>query len=194
MNQYFYLLSLRFFSRLGVVGIICCFLVSCGSSLEEKTSEFEKPFFDFPAYFQSEIERLNDSSPKFKKEVTFNDVMEPQDFKQVDFSEELKLFAAIDINRRALMDKYHSDSILVNDQMNRLTYTALDSSLNIRSIIIDYEEGEIAQVDIYKKQKNFVGFSRQHLRYKPHEGYTINSAQKIILSDLKTLKIETSFR
>lgn len=173
--------------------LFCCLVWGCTSPGERIVGPAEKKFFDLEAYFQSEIERLNESDHHLKKEVTLNGSMETQEVQKVDFAEELKLFLEADINQVALMDKYQSDSILAGNELDRLTHTALDSSLLVRKIVVHYDHGEVDRVDVYKKQESFVGSSQQHLHYEPGEGYAITSLQTTLLTKAQQLKIETFF-
>jgi hypothetical protein len=173
--------------------LFCCLLYGCSSPGERTVGPAEKKFFDLEAYFQSEIERLNESDLHFKKEVTLNGSMETRQVATVNFGEELKLFLDADINQVALLDKYQSDSIAGGAGLQQLTHTALDSSLLVRKIIVHYDQGEVDRLDVYKKQKSFVGSSQQHLHYEPGKGYAITSLQKTLLTNAQELKIETFF-
>lgn len=189
--------AFSFFTKLAPHGqcaiLFCCLLCGCTSSNERIVGSSEKKFFDLATYFQAEIDQLNKTDQRLKKEVTLNGSMETQVVEKVDFSEELKLFLEADINQVALMDKYRSDSIATGNELTQLTHTALDSSLLVRKIIVHYDRGEVDRVDVYKKQDSFVGSSQQHLHYEPGEGYAITSLQKTLLTKAQQLKIETSF-
>lgn len=186
--------TFRAILAIGLIGIICGGTFSCSSPADAGKIEGEAPFFDLQAYFQSEIERLNAAAPLLEKQVAYNKKTETLSSSENDFAKELKLFEDSDINRPAWTDKYQIDSLLSGNQLEQLTYSALDSSLRIRSIQIDYREGELAQVKIYKKQESFVGRSRQQLTYAPQEGYRIQSFQKTILMPARELAIEADFR
>lgn len=180
------------FSLLASFAILLIF-TNCNSSDGVKKTRQAKTFFDFPAYFNTEIERLNMADVSLKKQVSIGEKSENLTSKPEDFSAELRLFSETDINRSSWADKYRSDSLMNQNNIERLTYTALDSSLSIREIRIDYEGKNVAQIDIYKRQQSFVGSSRQRLRYTPKEGYLINSYQKTWFSKPKTLEIAASF-
>ena len=176
-----------------VAAIALLLLAGCSKPSEAPAIQGDKPFFDLKIYFQSEIERLGSEQTVVDKIINLGGVEETQTMQNLDFGKELNLFLQADINRPAWVEKYQIDSSFSVDDLENITYTALDSSLIVRTLSIDFHDNKVQQVNIRKKEGSFIAFSKQQLSYQPSKGYLIQSHQEVILSKPKEIRIDATF-
>jgi len=167
-------------------------LLSCQPS--EKQANKVSPFFDLATFFEQEIESLGTDRP-IKKTILLNDKTEILNLDRWDPRPELEGFKELHINRPAWRDQYQVDSSFYNDGgLSRLMYTAIDSSLRIKQVEIDWTAaGEVEEVRVEKYIKNLVVLFHQKLRYNPGRGYWLWRAQKVPLSKRSEMEIELSY-
>ena len=152
----------------------------------------QKKFFDLKKYFNQEIEKLS-SVHSVKKVTTFNGKVDEKLLDHLDFKEELKKFLDADINKISWIDKYQVDSMLINNQLNQLTYTTDNPKLKTKKLEIHFKDGKANQVHIQKKSGNILTTSEQNLVYNSNKGYTISTTQELIFFKDRILKVEVNF-
>lgn len=158
------------------------------------TNDAITSFFDLEAYFQKEIERLEEEDASISKRIVLDGNQEQLNQDSIDFSDELSVFIKSDINRPAWSDKYQIDSIFEQNQLIGLHYEALSDRLKTRSIEIAFDKGEVAEINIKNLLKAVIATTDQALQYKPQTGYWIHNKQEIAFSKPQELKIEGLFK
>ncbi len=153
----------------------------------------EQRYFDLKGYFDGEVKRLT-GLPKVKKIATVDGQREERIIDSLDFEEELQIFSNADINRAAWSDKYAIDSVF-NDQrqLTQLNYTSNDKDLRTQKISIDFSENAVSKIFIENSSSSAVADTKQLLTYEPGVGYTIESHQKVSLTDDNTFLVEVQF-
>ena len=150
-------------------------------------------FFDLEAFFQSEAERLA-SQQKVDKKITMNGVTEQQQESDWNAAEELKGFKDLHINRPAWRDQYLVDSLRgTNGEITGLRYVAVDSTMRIREVEVDWADGAVSEIRVEKHMKNLIVFFHQTLLYRPGQGYSIWRAQKVPLKKKSEMVVEVEF-
>lgn len=151
-------------------------------------------YFDIKGYFRQELKRLAAIS-SVTKTTEVNGVKEERVIAAPDFEKELTVFINADINKPAWSDKYSVDSLFNKDrQLAGLVYAALDESLQIKQISIDFIGGQVHKVAIQSAMNSSVADSRQQLNYRPDSGYSIESYQRIpVLSQENAFLVTVRF-
>lgn len=149
------------------------FFQSCSSSNSEKQIQGET-FFDIPQYFSKEIERLTNENPLVTKEVHSNAESETKDLHIKDWGNELSPFLNIDLNKEVYQN------IIVKDSTHdTVHYSFLDNDVDLKSVRLIYQEGEIALIEIETKTKNLLYESDEKLHYSKGKKYSIEKVQKV---------------
>ena len=169
-------------------------IFSFSNCIEETAVIIKEPsFFDLKDYFKTEIEVL--SGKKQVRKRTFIDGKEIEKvLDSIDFSLELKAFEESDINKIAWVDKYLVDSLYDEKGMlNKITYTATDVELRTQQLLISYNQNQLDTIDVFNKSTSSVASLKQHLRYIPSFGYSIESTQKTTLFEEHVLAVDVQF-
>lgn len=176
--------------------VICLLAVvsfQCQSNASVSVEQTEKTFFDLRAFFEEEIARLEEENPKVKKEIEINGKKEQKTQEEVDFQKELAIFIRSDINKPAWTEKYGVDSILSANNLVRVDYVALDSTLKTRLLSIEFENAAVQKVSITNKTDSPLIQSKQQLTFEPKKGYEIANQQDLSLSNDSQLRILATF-
>lgn len=176
-----------------LAGLLAVLTFHCQSSAGAGLDQEEKSFFDLRAFFEEEIVRLQAENPKVKKEIEINGKQEQKTQEEVDFEKELAIFIRSDINKPAWRDKYGVDSVVVSNDLIRVDYVALDSTLKTRLLSIEFEDAVVNKVMITNKTNSPLIQSQQQLTFEPKKGYQISNQQDLSLSDDSSLRIVATF-
>lgn len=165
---------------------------SCKQELKTTNSD-PSPFFDLKGYFDGEVQRLH-SSGKAKKIVMAGGEQEVKVIDSVDFKRELGVFSGSDINRPAWSDKYVVDSMF-NEQkaLVQLHFKAVDDMVKTRKIVVHFEKDIVSKVIIENNTSSSIATSSQLLTYQPNIGYTIESHQKVAMTDEQVFKVTVHY-
>lgn len=168
------------------------FLSSC-TEHSASGNKNDKQFFDLKSFFEHEAERLKGT--RIKKIATVDNRQEVEIRDSTDFSRELKPFAENDINRPAWSDKFQADSIYYEQNvLSQLRYKAIDDKMKTQQIVIDFDSSQaVSKIFIESGSFSAVADTRQVLNYEPKKGYTIESSQKIVLTDKSVFQIQVLF-
>lgn len=179
--------------RFLIVFFLCATIIACQPTAQNKEASQQWVFFDIKGYFEKEIQRLNRIKPTVQKKVTLNGKSEEKQLSGLDFKNELNLFIQSDINRPDWIDKYRTDSIFQENQLQSIRYTALDEKLRTRQLTIDFKNGKVSKVYAQNGGKTMVAGSQQQLTYAPSEGYFIQSLQHTAISKDRNLRVDVLF-
>jgi hypothetical protein len=169
---------------------IFCIIGGCSTApgdapISPRTSKF----FDLTGFIQSEAQRLHLNGTKVEKILSVNDQTDTIYPTEFNFQSELAIFEKANINKIAWEDLYTIDSTL-----NYIRYTALEPSLEVKTLQINKDEnGEITSLEIEKSSESPLSSHQQILEYSPLKGYKISSKQKIILAEEKKIEIIVNF-
>lgn len=157
-----------------------------GCQNQESDAEFG---YDFPSYFQKEIDRLQkDSLLIVNKNVTLDKVTEQKTLNGVDFSKELAAFRKLSVKPVNWKKLYHFDSsISVNEVLRADYFSTSDADLEIKQIIITdtiipgpdpFSLDHPFQLVFLVNNSNFLTQSYRKLVYQPGNGFIIKGNQK----------------
>ncbi len=174
--------------------VLIAFL-SFSACIEVPTTTAKKDlvFFDLKEFFNNEVNNL-ERIKSVKKSVEINGVVEELVIDSLNFEEEFSVFLASDINRIAWIDKYKVDSLISNNQLQSISYSALDEKLKTQSLIISYTNNKVDQVTIKNIRTSLVSDSEQDLEYKVGKGYNIVSRQNTSMTEERLLKVAVEFQ
>lgn len=152
-------------------------------------------FFDLANYINQEAARLDKAQPRMLKILTFDKKNDSLYAETVDYAKELKPFRDADINKLSWIDKYQTDSLFSGNNLQRIIYTALDSSLSTRRMQIDFAEasGQVAAITIQRRSKSVIAITDRKLSYQPKKGYSLESWQGMRLVADHHLTVEVAF-
>lgn len=177
----------------GMLILACLSQSGCGSPTQNADVNLPSPFFDLKAFFNREIERLQNEQPRVRKTVGIDGKKETQILDSLNYVEDLNIFLQADINRSAWWDKYAVDSTLAEGKLQSIRYAAKTEDLKTRSLIIDFSGDQVRQVEIENRTDGPTARLNQHLVYKPAWGYHIQSSQKVTFSRPQEMTIDVVF-
>ena len=170
-------------------------LLSCQPEAgKQPSTPRHSPFFDLRAYFDGEIKRLQEQQPPVRKTVSIDGKPETRLLDSLRYEDELQPFLASDINRPSWWDKYTIDSTFSGGRLTSIRYQAQDSSLRIRNLLVDWQDGQVSRIRIERFSDSFTAIISQQLDYQPSKGYQLSTRQEVVLSKPKEMGIEVSFR
>ena len=167
--------------------------MACSQDQPAQETNIATPFFDLKAYFNQQVEHLQEEQPKIIKKVRIGESTEENALSEVDFEKELQIFQRSDINRPAWADKYEIDSTFASGKLQSIQYTAKDTSLTTRLLYIGFQEGDVNAIRVNNRTYSAIASTEQNLLYQAASGYRIESIQKTIGSDSKKVWIDVAF-
>jgi hypothetical protein len=140
-------------------------------------------FFDLPAYFQAEAERLSKiEGLKVRKTVLLDGKSDSKELQIEDWNKELALFAKIQIHSPTQREKYRVDStIVVSEQLKTVHYQSDDKKANAKSVLLYFKNNELIKIEIQTHSENEVYDAEQQLVYEAAKGFSITKDQKVTL-------------
>ena len=175
-----------------VLSYIVCFLIISSCQIGEVDNQLE-PFFDMNDFLEKEVTKLSNLKT-IKKKVTINDKTDEQIVKEFDLKKDLEVFRNSNINKVSWLDRYEIDSTLnASGKLSRVKYHTADSKLKTKEFIVNFEGGKVSSISILNSSSNQVTDFNQQLKYFPQEGYSVESLQKVTLTDKQTLKVEVDY-
>jgi len=152
-------------------------LVLPGCYADELDRELElDPFFDLATYIDQQVDSLEQLAPTVEKTIVLNGQQERKRLSDLDFKNDLRTFRDADINKPAWLDKYTVSQQQDGPTLVR-TYTAQDSSLQTRSLVVTSEDGQPTRIEIYRTTGTVLSHGEHHLYYDPDSGYGIRTVQ-----------------
>jgi hypothetical protein len=177
--------------------LICSLLLIAACHHEPVASNVvsgQKNFFDLKGYFDGEIQRLQSIGSRAKKVVLANGKHEEQIVHSINFQQELSVFSESDVNRPAWSDKYVVDTAFNEQrQISHLHIKAIDEKLKTHKIDIDFKNTFVTRILIENNSSSSIASSSQVLIYEPRFGYSIESNQKVAMSDGQIFKVVVQF-
>jgi len=131
------------------------------------------PFFDLVGYITAETDRLTAAKTTVKKTITLNGEVETKEITDVNFANDLRVFRQADINKPAWLDKYETDTKELSGNHRITSYLATDSSLIVRRLLIEEDQGVPVKIEIDRKTGNVLSDGTHQLVYEPATGYDV---------------------
>jgi hypothetical protein len=159
--------------------VVAALLVSAVQSCKPAVSEniTGPKFFDLKKYFTDESVRLDKSNPLVTKTASYNANPQTQKVHINNWETELGIFIGSDINKPAWKASYR-----ISNSENFTSYTAIDSNLKTRYIIIKKEKDKVKLILVSNHIKSTL-FGKvlyetsENLTYIPDSLYRIQKRQ-----------------
>lgn len=167
------------------------FLTASLSSCSEGTANFETQYVDLKSLIEHSIASNSHQKPTFLKELFIDDKVEKITTAEIEWSKELEVFLAMDLNKRDYLNKYKVDS-----SAYLLNYTLLpEMEAPVKEMQIQYDSSaNISKVSAVLKTNNFLYDSERNLTiyYKADElvNYEVSGWQELFIGDKKHYSIK----
>ncbi|MDZ4682638.1 MAG: hypothetical protein SH848_05805 [Saprospiraceae bacterium] len=151
-------------------------------------------FFDLKGYMSQQSEALKISKPRVKKQISINGKKEEQLSDQINFEEELAVFANSDINKPAWSDKYTKDSSFSGGQLQNIRYLAKEENLKTQMMQVSFSSGNVSKIEVKNRTSAAIVTAEQTMTYTPGKGYSIIYKEMPALSEAKNFSVEAFFQ
>lgn len=159
----------------------------------ENSNVQHQSFFDINDFLKKELTQLS-KMKTIKKKVEINGKIDEQVVEKFDLEKDLTIFRNSNINKIAWLDKYDVDSTTNNfGQLTELKYQATDPKLKTQKFIISYVDEKVNSIFIKNTSANQVSELQQNLHFNSMKGYSVESIQKVTLSEEQKLKVDVEF-
>lgn len=161
----------------------CC---SCKTEPEENITPV---YFDMKSFFENEADRMQNHNFSLRKTILTSDNTESHFFDSANWVNEFKSFIECDINRKAWINSYRVDSIIIG-KSTLVKYVAKDPTLLISTIQIIFKANIPHSIQVVKKNDKQFYAHFNYLRYVPEKYFIIDNWQKINFTENIHIKIE----
>jgi|GEM_PF-6724978 len=165
------------------------------SACQTKTTEAPKgpKYFDLPAYFEAEAQRLNEELPTYQKFILAKGQRDTIKGKAVDWEKELAIFGREQLHEPAVREDYKRDSITLANGY-RISYQSLVEKRNLQRLVLEYgPQKELKELQLTLNQNNSVYSGQSKLIYWPQKGYQLHKDQKVVSFDSAQYRIQLHF-
>lgn len=179
--------------RLRIWFLLFLLLFSACDSFMHKAGVGQNIFFDIKGYFDGEVQRLS-SKGKARKIVVAGGKKEEKIIDCVDLKKELAVFADADINRPAWSDKYVADTTFgEQNELLQVQIKAVDQMMKTQRIEINFSNSAVSKITIENNSSSSMATSSQSLVYEPEVGYSIESHQKVTMTNDQVFQVVVRF-
>ena len=149
-------------------------------------------YFDIPAFFKEQAERLDASKPQITKVLQTNGEEETLNSKPASWKEELSIFSSINLNKSSYIGKYLVDSTFEGKSVI-IEYTTNDKKLPVKNCKFKKTEERLDWIEIKKLEHSLVLNSELFWRFIPDSGYFVSGSQQIAKLDPSIYKVSVIF-
>ncbi|MTB49612.1 hypothetical protein [Lewinella sp. W8] len=182
---------MRYFSFLLPLGLL---LTGCEPTPDADAPAMPPAFFDLGGYMQGQIDSLANNSVLVEKTIELNGTVESHEMADINFANDLRVFREADINKPAWIEKYAADTQRLSGSHLIIRYTALDSSLQTRSLLVDQDRGQVRRVEIVRRTGTVLSDGRHELWYEAAKGYSVRTVQENRFGDDVDASIEVRWK
>lgn len=148
-------------------------LYACKPDIRETDASLK--YFDLKKFIDADTARLNKLRPLVTKTVLHNqDAAQTLQLRIDNWGRELDLFAASDINKPAWRESY-----AIAQAGDSITYTAKDSKLTTRRMVIYQTGNTVKKIAIHNFARNILYQTTEKLVYYPDSLYLIDKLQQV---------------
>ncbi len=163
------------YSGIFVLLLFCFLLIACTGNLQPVSNS--KEYFNIENYFLVEAEELTKQNTGIVKTMFKEDASEKLIDNNVNWFTELKPFMDIALNKPALANAYHVDSIL-NNNRKVLLFQAKDDNPFLQNLKIIFTNNKPDTVIAINRTSNMYYRSKDTLSYFGNGSYRISSWNK----------------
>lgn len=149
----------------------------------------QQALFNTVAFFNNEVEWLNKQPLQLKKVLVFNNQTDTVINTKPNWKEELAPFFELDLSKPAYAGRF-----TIKNLANQTVYSALDSTTNIKQIVITFNENkQVESIAFNLSEHNNLYQSTKQLVYHTKKGYEINGMQQAQLQKANEYGLNASF-
>lgn len=160
-----------------------------GCKPEVKQGNGSLKYFDLKKYFTAEALRLTKQHVVVLKTASYNGQQQTKPTPIKDWNRELALFTESDINKASWKDSYTAKA-----NADSIVYTAIDTTLHTRRILIGLSNNKVRCIQINNFTKNMLYQTGEQLAYYPDSLYSIKKQQAIVLLGTNKYTITGKFK
>ena len=168
------------------IGTVILFMAACKPETRDNGG---LKYFDLKKYFTAEAVRLTKRHPHIYKSVNYNNKPENKLILIKNWKRELGLFIESDINKPSWKDSYR-----ISTKHDSIIYTAADTTLRTRNILIVLKNNKVNAVQINNLTKNLLYKTTDHLSYYPDSVYQIEKHQSVQVLGANNYQITGKFK
>lgn len=162
-------------NRLLRILLFACFGFSCGK--ENISHSGKSDAIDLKSFFENEAARLQDEKVLLEKIIVKDGGRDTLVLYHVQWNRELEMFMKTDLTNEK-PSSFKTDSASINGSYI-LTFTATDSALADKKIVITLSEGNISSVQTERRKKNFYYEMEYMMSYIRGKEYSIRARQQV---------------
>ena len=152
-------------------------VASCGEEDTDKPST-PLPFFDLTGFIAATVR--DSQTMDVKKSVLVDRLTETKSIDSYKIWQDIKQFDAYDINRPALFDKYHIDSI-IQGNLKEISYHPTEEDLKVRLLRVQYDQNRVTKIVIKTVFNSFLEDVFLDIEWVPQDGYEIHRSSDKLL-------------
>ena len=176
-------------SLYSAIGLLALVLAAAGCKPDVKQSNGTLKYFGLSGYFKAEAARLGKLAKPVVKTVSYNGQAETKNITIKNWPRELDLFISSDINKAAWKDSYNAIK-----NADSVVYTAIDTNLHTRRVILWLKQDKVAGLVINNFTKNMLYQTSEKLVYYPDSIYYIEKHQRVKLLGTNNYQITGKFK
>lgn len=161
-----------------LVAIVSLLMLAFQSCSTDKSEIQTIRYVDIPAFFNTEIAKLQSNKTEVIKTVQTDGKTEKKQVLPNSWKEELAVFSSFDLNKSSFIGKYQVDST-INGDLLLLNYQSLDSKLPIKSCAFTFKNGKLITAQSHKLESSLVLKSEMRWRFVPDSGYSVSGSQQV---------------
>lgn len=166
-------------------------LLACQT--EEKLAQKGAEYFNLPAYFKAEAQRLKEEAPAYQKVIWAKGEIDSISGETLDWEKELAIFGREQLHEPAVREDYQRDSITLENGYE-IRYQSLIEKRNLQRLVLEYgPKKELQSLQLSLRQNNTVYAGQSELRYWPKKGYQLHKDQKVVAFDSAQYRLHLHF-
>ncbi|GIV32567.1 MAG: hypothetical protein KatS3mg031_0102 [Chitinophagales bacterium] len=170
---------------------VLLFLFFAGCTRHE-VRENQAEYFNLVHFIHQEATRLDSLGIPVHKTVVMNGESEEKTLKIRNWRQELAPFREADINKKAYLGSYRTDTTFSASSFS-VHYTALDSSLPTRTLTVHFDSVNPVRVSALIRTSNVLYTLYQQLNYVRDQGYSVQGRQQIKFMEPDSFRIQVDF-
>lgn len=150
-------------------------------------------YFNLPAYFKEEAQRLTEEAPTYQKFIWAKGEKDTIEGKTLDWEKELAIFGREQLHEPAVREDYQRDSVTLANGY-QISYQSLVEKRNLQRLVLQYgPQKELQELQLKLRQNNTVYTGQSELVYWPKKGYQLHKDQKVVAFDSAQYRIQLHF-
>lgn len=173
--------------------LMMCLCSCSGESEQHHAGGEHDSFINLKALVSADIQRLESQNCGSVKRGMIDGDSASSVVSNVEWKKELQVIADADINKRAWIPHFKSDTIRHQSDTLQIIVRANRDDIPTRTINLWLVNEKIIEVYIEKRTSNLLFSSEQKITYQPGRSYHIRGTQKAVFLSRKEFEITSVF-